>query len=319
MQWRAVLLALLLTWQAAGCGGGGAGGGGSGADPSQPTGELRIHEPTTEPTYTTFQGSLNFSGTRSAAITEVTWANLSTGAAGQGAILDYPDTCCILFTCWDCVSYLWGAPAVPLQEGENQIRIYGNGKYAAGIQVTLAPSLDLSGYVRFNGRGEFNIKLTLTSTTNSAASFSTYTDSAGHYRFRYIPADTYRLQPEDENFVSAPCISFTPASSEVAASGTFDFAAARTLATLSGAVTDAAAGYGVFAVVTLSDATGPALAQRSTNPLGNYAFTCVPDGSYTLTPAADPFFRYVGYTPSARSVTLVGGADALGQDFQGYH
>lgn len=318
---KSCLLVFALSTQllVAGCGGGNDGGEGSGYDPSLPSGELSIDEPTTEPTYTTFQDSVTLTGTRSPAVSIVTWANLTTGATGQGAILDYPDICCFLFTCWDCIRYQWGAASLPLQSGENQIRVYGNGTYADGINVTLAPSLDMSGHVLFNGNGEFNVKLTLTSTTNPAVSYSTTTDHAGYYRFRYIPVDTYLLQPEDLNFVSSPCISFTPASSEISLSGSFDFVASRSLATLSGRVTDAVSGYGVYAArLTLSSPGSSNLAQHVANQYGDYSFTCVPDGSYTVTPTADPFFGYAGFTPATRSVTIIGGMDAPNQDFHGY-
>ena len=48
------------------------------------------------------------------------------------------------------------------------------------------------------------------------------------------------------------------------------------------------------------------------SPNGYYTFECVPDGSYTITPSSS----LLSFSPGGRGVTVTGGTDAPGQDFQ---
>lgn len=306
-------LCLTIILLLAGCGGGGSGG--SGYDPSQPSGTLSIDQPTTGGTYTTFTDSVDLSGWRDPAISAVTWENLSSGAAGTGGVGSRDDICCFFSTCWDCVKYYWLAGPVPLQDGENRIRVFGDGVYADAISVTKAPSLEFSGYVRSSGVGQLNVELDLVSTTDPATRYTTYTDNAGFYRFRFVPPATYTMQPVDRNFVVDPCFTFMPASVEVAASTVTDFSLDRTMATISGRVVDVLTGTGLMlATLTLADTTNPALKQVSTNPEGYFTFTCVPGGQYGITPSS----LFGSFDPTMREVTIIEGLDLTSQDFSYY-
>ena len=279
--------------------------------PPFPSGEVVISSPTSNDTYTTFQDVVNLSGIRNSSISAVTWEDTSTGATGTGSVDSRPDLCCFFDACWECIDYYWYAN-VPLQEGKNLIKIYGNGSWADSITVTKAPSFGLSGTVAYSGTGQLNIKLTLVDTTNPSSLYTAYTGTTGLYRFTFIPAGTYTLMPKD------PCYTFTPQNLSITGTNTDiigkDFVInAKTTATISGRITYAIGGAGVYgASVTLSSATTSTV---SSNPDGYYTFTCVRDGSYVLTPASGPLGPHV-FTPPNTSVTVVGGNDVPGQDFQ---
>jgi hypothetical protein len=91
---------------------------------------------------------------------------------------------------------------------------------------------------------------------------------------------------------------------------------------ISGTLTTAqgfAFGYGNADVsLNLSgDKTSTALPFQSQHQIaGTYRFSCVPDGSYTVTPTVAPGAQFgFAFTPSARDV-VVAGADVPNQDFQ---
>lgn len=275
--------------------------------PPGPSGEVIISSPTNTGTYTTFQDTVDLSGSRSSSISEVTWEDTSTGATGTGGIWSRTDWCWF-FGYYECTNYYWYA-SVPLQEGENLIKIYGNGTWADSITVTKAPSFGLSGTVAYNGTGQLALKLTLVDTANASSLYTAYTDTTGFYRFTFIPAGTYELTPVDS------CYTFSPGSRGVTGTNTdiigqnFDITA-KPAATISGRLTYAIGGAGVWsAFVTLSSATTSTV---SSNPNGYYTFECIPDGSYTITPS----MSLLSFTPVSRSVTVTGGADVPGQDFQ---
>ncbi len=279
--------------------------------PPGPSGEVIISSPTNTGTYTTFQDTIDLSGSRSPYISAVTWEDTSTGAAGTGGVWSSTHWCWF-FGYFECTDYYWYA-SVPLQEGENLIKIYGDGTWADSITVTKVPSFGVSGTVAYNGTGQLNIKLTLVDIANASSLFTAYTDTAGLYRFTFIPAGTYTLTPED------PCYTFTPPNLPVTGTNTDiigqNFAInAKQGATISGRLTYVIDGAGVWgAAITLADTLTSAITGTvSSNPKGYYTFTCIPDGSYAITPSMWP----LSFNPGSKSVTVTGGADVPGQDFQ---
>jgi len=277
--------------------------------PPYPDGQAVIDSPTSDDTYSTFDSTVNLSGPRDSGISEVTWANTSSGASGSGIVGSYMSTCCFLFACWDCMYYYWYAPALPLQDGENMIKIYGNGSWADSITVTKIASFSISGAVTNAGTGRLGIELSLFDNENSSSVYTAYTDVNGFYSFEFIPSGTYTLTITD------PCYTFAPSSLLITGTTSGingqDFAInTKSAATISGRITYLNGGTGVYgAYVTMSGASTSTVAS---NLEGDYAFTCVQDGSYVITPSRYP----LTFTPGSVNVTVTGGADVSSQDFQ---
>lgn len=130
-----------------------------------------------------------------------------------------------------------------------------------------------------------------------AATASTTTASNGTYSVTGLANGTYTVTP------SATGYTFSPASASITISGgnittgaNFASAAVITTYSLSGTITGP---YVAGISVALS---GAAIATTTTNASGNYSFTGLAAGSYTVTPALTGYT----YTPSSNTATLPG-------------
>ena len=128
-------------------------------------------------------------------------------------------------------------------------------------------------------------------------------DAAGAFSFSGLPDGTYTVTPSKTN------VTFTPANRSVVISGGVsvsgaDFTAASTL-TVSGNV--APAGLTVGTVMTMAGG-----ATATVDSSGNYTFTGVANGTYTITPSKPAFT----FSPASQVVT-VSGANVSGINFTG--
>jgi len=143
----------------------------------------------------------------------------------------------------------------------------------------------------------------VTVTLSGAGSASTTTDAAGAYQFTGLPNGSYTVTPS-----LAGGYVFAPASLTVVVNGTNmigqDFAESGSYA-ISGTVSGP-----IRAGVHLALA-GVVSGTTTTDSLGAYQFTGLPNGGYTVTPSVAG--GYV-FTPASLSVT-VSGADVTGQNF----
>ena len=200
------------------------------------------------------------------------------------------------------------APLHAVQDGvghSNGLYRYGasafpNNTYASTnywVDVVFSPTtttFSLSGTVSGPGGGGATITLT------GAASASTTADTSGNYSFTNLPNGTYTVTPGNSGF------SFTPASQLVAignanATGV-NFATATY--TISGNVSGAG---GSGATVSLS---GPANATVTADASGNFSFTGLLNGAYTVTPSKTGFT----FTPASLGAS-VNGANVTGLSF----
>jgi parallel beta-helix repeat protein len=142
----------------------------------------------------------------------------------------------------------------------------------------------------------------------SSPSFSTTTttDSSGNYRFNGLDSGAYTVTPEKSN------VQFTPAKQsttigELGVAGINFKAIAHDPHTfsLSGSISPAASGAG--ATVRLS---GTASASTVTDSSGNFQFSGLPRGTYTLTPSN----HHLKFTPTTRA-TVVKESDVTGLNF----
>ena len=143
--------------------------------------------------------------------------------------------------------------------------------------------------------------VTLSGATNATAT----TDSSGNYTFSGLSVGSYTLTPNKTGFT------FSPSSRRVTASGTdvtgVDFGVNQPQASISisGSISPAATGGPT--TVTLIGVTS---ATATTDSSGNYTFSGLPAGSYTLTPSKKGFT----FSPSVRLVTA-SSANLTGVDF----
>ncbi len=132
------------------------------------------------------------------------------------------------------------------------------------------------------------------------ATDSTTTDASGDYAFTGLSDGTYTVTPTKTGYI------FTPTDDEVVISGgddTSDFVAAAVW-TISGSITDSTAAALPGVTVALS---GDASDSTTTDGSGNYSFTGVVDGSYTVTPTLTGFT----FSPASRAANVSGGDVAL--------
>jgi hypothetical protein len=135
---------------------------------------------------------------------------------------------------------------------------------------------------------------------------STTADGSGNYSFSGLAAGTYTVTPLESGIV------FSPASLNITITGTpvtgADFTANEpptSTSTISGTITPATLGSGI--TVNLSGADAESV---TTDSSGNYTFSGLSSGSYTVTPVkAGLVFR-----PANRSITI-GGSPVTGEDF----
>lgn len=151
------------------------------------------------------------------------------------------------------------------------------------------------------GDGGAGVTVTLTATGVPAR--SVVTDAEGKYRFLTVNPGTYLVTP-----TPAGGWTFSPANSLVTVVDTSlggpDFTSVAPTHALSGRIT------GPFSAGVLVELSGAGTASTVTDGAGNYAFTDLPSGAYTVTP------RRTGaaFLPGSRAVT-VAAADVSGQDF----
>jgi hypothetical protein len=173
-----------------------------------------------------------------------------------------------------------------------------NGSAVTGLNFTVAPATySISGNISpaASAAGA-------TVTLSGAASATVSVNATGGYAFSGLSNGSYTVTPNKEGAL------FSPANQPVTVSAAnvtgVNFTDVQTF-TISGAISPAANGSG--ATVTLS---GAASGVVTADTFGNYAFTGLSNGSYTVTPTR------VGYTlsPSSQTVT-VSGTDVFNVNF----
>jgi cytochrome c peroxidase len=179
--------------------------------------------------------------------------------------------------------------------------------------VTVTQTFSISGTVRGPNtlRGAGAPLSGVTITLSGDASATTLTDANGNYTL-IVPNGNYIVTP------SRSGLSFTPVSRAVIVNGANvtgqDFTGAAgstaTAFSISGRVTAGTSRLGTAVPGVLITLSGAASGTTFTNALGNYIFTGLADGSYTVTPSQPGFT----FTPPSRAVTI-SGASVVGQNF----
>jgi cytoskeletal protein RodZ len=174
-----------------------------------------------------------------------------------------------------------------------------------------AVTYSISGQVTSNGTGLSAVVVAL----SGASSATTITDASGNYAFTGLYNGSYTVTPSRAGFT------FNPASSQPTVSGAntpgVNFIATPVPAgtySISGQVTFN--GFGLSGVGLALSGADSATAYTDAN--GNYVFTGLENGSYTITPGTAGWTFNSGWTfDPASSPQTVSGADIPGVDFIG--
>lgn len=143
---------------------------------------------------------------------------------------------------------------------------------------------------------------TVTLSQNGTAVATAIENAGGSYTFNNVTNGTYRVAPTLAGF------SFSPVSQPVTVNGANVTVAAFTAAsTQTFSISGAATGSG--ATVSLTQ-NGSTVATVTTNSLGNFSFSNIANGAYTVTPTRGG----VSFLPASQSVT-VNGANVTGVNF----
>jgi hypothetical protein len=172
-----------------------------------------------------------------------------------------------------------------------------NGANVTGANFTATVvTYSISGNVSATGSGA-------TVTLGGATSATTTADSSGNFTFTGLSNGSYTVTPAKTGYTFSPTSSpVTVNSGNVAG---INFTASLVTYTISGNVSS----IGANATVTL---TGAASANTTADTSGNYSFTGLPNGSYTVTPTKSG----VNFNPTSAPAT-VNGANVTGLNFGG--
>jgi len=194
-------------------------------------------------------------------------------------------------------------------DGANALYTYGSsggfptlsfhsGNYWVDVVFTSSNTYNISGTI--SGASGAGATLALT----GAATASTTADTSGNYSFNGLVNGSYTITP------SNPGVTFSPGSLPVTINNTSQTGANFTATvanpqTISGTITGTG---GAGATVNLG---GTATATTTADSSGNYSFTGLLGGNYSVQPSAPGII----FTPGVRSVVL-SGAGATGVNFQ---
>jgi hypothetical protein len=168
-----------------------------------------------------------------------------------------------------------------------------------GQNFTTTAVYSISGTVTAGGSALSGVTMTL----SGGASATTTTDTSGNYTFAGLVNGSYTVTPSKTGYT------FTPASKSVTISSanvTGQNFATTAVYSISGTVTS---GGSALSRVTMT-LSGTASATTTTDTSGNYSFTGLVNGSYTVTPSKTGYT----FTPTSKSVTI-SSANVAGENF----
>jgi large repetitive protein len=178
---------------------------------------------------------------------------------------------------------------------DREPRPYNRGvDIGADEYATTAVTSSISGTVTTNGGPLSGVTITLSGVGNAVAT----TNASGQYSFTGLANGNYTITPNRAGYT------FSPATANITvnnANVTHNFTATLTVTTysISGTVSTGRASNFPASGVTIT-LTGAANATATTNALGQFNFTGLANGNYTVTPSQ----ATLSFTPANRSVTV---------------
>ena len=140
---------------------------------------------------------------------------------------------------------------------------------------------------------------------SGAATATVTTDASGNYTFSGLSNGSYALTPSHTGYTFNPTSQNATISSASVTGINFTATPQVGTFTISGTITPTAGGSG--ATVTLS---GPAAANTTTDTSGNYTFSGLANGTYTVTPSNTGY----AFSPVSQSITI-NGTNQVGVNF----
>jgi hypothetical protein len=178
-----------------------------------------------------------------------------------------------------------------------------NGANVTGTNFTatgqVGPTYSISGTISPTAGGSG-----ATLTLGGAVTTTTTADAAGNYTFSGLANGTYAVTPSHTGYTFSPTSQSAPVNGANVTGINFTAQVAPTFS-ISGTISPTAGGSGATVIL-----SGAAAATTTTNGAGNYTFSGLTNGAYTVTPTN------AGYTfsPPSQSVT-VSAANLTGVNF----
>ncbi|MBI2267570.1 MAG: carboxypeptidase regulatory-like domain-containing protein [Armatimonadetes bacterium] len=174
------------------------------------------------------------------------------------------------------------------------------GKLAETDLTIEVSGASIVGAIKWNGAPLSGVTLEY-ATPNGVIAASVVTDSSGNYKIPDLPDGTYTFTPKHPNY------QFNPASTTVTIANFLSLLKIQpSFYTISGTVTLSGSPLSGITV----NLTGDNVSQTSTDASGNYSFTGLPNGTYTVTPQHPNFT----FTPVNSNVTIMN-ASQVGINF----
>jgi len=167
-----------------------------------------------------------------------------------------------------------------------------------------ALTYSISGTVTCSGKGLKDVYVFLAG--DATKNTKTY-DASGNYKFEGLCNGLYTVTPSDPNYTFVP--SSTPVEVKNGNKANINFACVTTTYSISGTVTYKDSGL-AFPGVTMT-LSGTSSGITTTVASGNYSFTQLLNGTYTVTPSKACYT----FSPTNRQVTI-SGANVIGADFE---
>jgi beta-glucanase (GH16 family) len=134
-----------------------------------------------------------------------------------------------------------------------------------------------------------------TVTLSGAASATSTSDGSGNFVFTGVKNGTYAVTPSQTGYSFSPTTQSVTVNSANVTGVNFTAAAASPTYTLSGSISPSTSGSGV-----LVSLTGVASASTTTDSSGNFTFTSLANGAYTVTPSS----QAATFSPVSQAVTI---------------
>jgi hypothetical protein len=186
-------------------------------------------------------------------------------------------------------------PGYSFTPASQTVPINGSNAMAVNFTATALPTFAVSGAITPINNGS-NATVTLTSTGGGGTNATATADPSGNYTFPTVLSGTYTATPTKTGFTFLPVSQSVTVSNGPVSSVNFTATPVPTYS-ISGSVSGA-----VLSGVTMS-LSGASTGSATTDASGNYSFTGLSNGNYTVTPSKTGYT----FTPTSQPATVSNG------------
>jgi Domain of unknown function (DUF1929)/Bacterial Ig domain/Carboxypeptidase regulatory-like domain/Kelch motif len=183
-------------------------------------------------------------------------------------------------------------PGYSFTPASQTVTVNGSNATAVNFTATALPTFAVSGAITPTNNGS-NVTVTLTSIGGGGTNATATADTSGNYSFPSVLNGTYTLTPTKTGFTFSPASQSVTVNNGPVSNVTFAATPIPTYS-ISGSVSGA-----VLSGVTVS-LSGASTSSATTVASGNYSFTGLSNGSYTVTPSKTGYT----FTPVSQSATV---------------